>query len=869
MTRQSAPRAAPRQDARPGGRGRLAGLRRISPFRYALAALLLVSAVLVGSLMLEVRDKLAELQSSPNDNVQWTLAQLDVELVALAVAIAETLPEHPGAPPAYLDEIRLRYDILYSRVDTLSNSKLYQQAFENPRLEADFRFLASELYALADLIDHPNEVLDRNLPLLHQGVMQLRERARQVISEGNLALAYNASASRSGVSDVLFRLALATGFLLIVLSAMIVLFRRLANVADSRLQQNLATSARLEAIFSTSRDAIAVVDPDGRIVNLNRAGENLFGRPGRSMRGERIGRLLHRTGDGAPQPVTGGDLFAMARSGRMTGIRLIGKHPDGTEIPVEISVDISTREAHPICVCVIRDIAHQTAIEQALTDSRDQARAGERAKARFLGVVSHEMRTPLNGILGTIDLIDDERRQGEIDTTAINDTYLPVLRQSSETLLTLVNDVLDITQIENGMRLSARSFDMDRMLTDLVLAETARARAQGNRLSLIPSDPIGRVTGDPDRLRQILSNLVVNAIKFTRNGQISIEATRLPDGLVEVQISDTGYGMSAEDLARVFDDFVRTDRAVELQVQGTGLGLGIAKSLVEAMGGTIGAESEPGAGSLFWFRIPLPEAGPEDAPLTEVPTWQGSPARILLVEDNATNRLIARRILENDGHEVTEAEHGRDAVDIAAKTPFDIILMDISMPVMDGITAATRIRGSAGPNANTHIAALTAYVAEGLDERQTSAAMDAVLHKPLSRDALRREIALALGQGAPDPVPEAGQPRSLVSALDPDMARRLTERFIRDSDPKFQTLEARVTDPDPNFDALACAVHDLAGSAANFGELELHRILASTETALRQADNRRAADLARQAVQLWSECRERLQASLTLNTTEA
>lgn len=853
MTPNPEKKVAPPDTVRParsGGAG---------TYRFALGAMLVVASIVVGSLLIDTRDKLAELASSPQDNVQWTLSQFEVEFLALAVATLEAKESHVAGRPVDLTDLRRRYDILYARSQILIKGEVYRQAFASADLNSDVAAIAEQIVALAPVIDASDEILIKALPQIHTQLTELRDETRAIMTEGNRALAYFSDTNRQEISAVLFRLALATGFLLIILATLAILFRRMAGISENRLRDNLTTSARLEAIFQTSRDAIVVVEADGTIVNINRAGELLFGQSGAYLRGTRIGALLSRDTESGPADVTGPVLFGLARSDRTTAIRLTGHKHDGTDLPVEISVNVSMQDRRPICVAVIRDIAHQAAVEEELMQSRDDALAGERAKARFLGVVSHEMRTPLNGIIGTLDLIEEDRIRDGARPDALSDTYLSVLRSSSRTLLTLVNDVLDITQIDAGIRLHTRAFDFDRMVSDLVMAETAQAKAGGNQVSIVNVAPIGSVMGDPDRLRQVIANILGNAIKFTSDGTITIETSRLPDGEVEIQIADTGFGMTDDELDRVFDDFVRTDQAISGQIQGTGLGLGIARALVEAMQGKIGAESVPGEGSLFWIRLPLlPAKGDRRPRLPLDHATRAKPANILLVEDNATNRFIARRLIENDGHSVTEATDGAEAVERAATSPFDIIFMDISMPVMDGMSAARIIRNSDGPNRHTPIVALTAHVSGGMDEAATREVMDAVLHKPLNRHDLRSEIARATGAVKVTGADGEADVTTPLQGIDPAMVDRLTRTFLKDTDRAVLEINAFLQSPDVERVPLAAALHDLAGACASFGATEMHRLLITAESAARAGDRDEAETLTRRVFALWPEIRAQL-----------
>lgn len=839
-------------------------VRRIplQTYRVGLGAMLIVCMVVVGWLLIEARQKLADLESSSQDNVQWTLSQFEVEYLALLIAARTVQRENANQPKPDYTNLRLRFDILYSRLQTLGQSALYRQAYAQHNAPDPYDRIAEQIYGLVPIIDAPDEELTRQINQLATTLEELAPPIRKLMTDGTLALAYQSTQTRREISTVMFRLAVATAFLLFVLTAFVVLFRRIARVSDIRLRENLSTSARLEAIFSTSRDGIAVIEADGRLLNLNRAGAELFGRSDMNMRGVQIGKLLCEQDGETMMPLTGSALLSMAHEGRKTGIRLTGLHLNGSQFPVEISIDISTRERRPICVCVIRDISHQTEIEAELVASRDTARAGERAKARFLGMISHEMRTPLNGIVGTLDLMSETDAQSARNSAESRQNYLPIIRRSAETLRRLVDDVLDITQIESGVTISKRAFDLDALLADQILSHQAVAQAKGVEVTGAAQSRLGWVTGDPDRIRQVLDNLIGNAVKFTEAGSIIVDATRLPNQLIEIQIVDTGLGMEDGELDRVFDDFVRTDQAIDLQIQGTGLGLGIARALIEAMDGTIGAESEPGEGSLFWVRLPLPSANkqitPDSRPEEEAQT---GPARILLVEDNTTNRFIARRLLENEGHIVTEAENGQVAISAADSNKFDIIFMDISMPVMDGLTAARAIRDGTGPNKDTRIIALTAHLAAGLDAGSTAELMQAVINKPLDRQALRREIAIAIGY--PSPSTEIGQssattPANILAEFPVEGATRLIDSFLSEIDTGLRDIPGVLRNT-PDDSCLPARLHDMAGACASFALPDLHRLFSDAESALRCARPDQALDLIEQAARNWPAKRVEIQ----------
>ncbi|WP_375690810.1 ATP-binding protein [Pseudooceanicola sp. LIPI14-2-Ac024] len=840
------------------------------PIRMVLLGGITVICVgIIGFLGTEVRQKLNELAYSPADNMQWTLSQFEVEFLELIVALdqATALPEDadPAEVTAALAELRKRYDILYSRLETLANSPLYRQAIYNSLVVDRFRRTSAEIRGLVPMIDSPDAELRADLPEIEDTLTGLRDTVRGILTQGNQVLVENADETRTDVALVLYRLVLASLVLLVALSLLVLIFRRMASLNERRAKQVLATSARLETIVSTSRDAILVLDRDGQIETANRAAEAMFDGTHAPLTGRWIGALLFRDTEHRLRPLTAEDLRVLCQAENRPALRLIGR-TQAAVFPVEVSMNVTDREGAPVFVCVIRDISHQVEAELELKDSRDKALAGERAKARFLGVVSHEMRTPLNGIVGTIDLMEDA------PDAELRDQYLPVLRNSAHVLLDLVNDVLEITRIEGQVPVQADPFDLDQVVASVIASEVPRARANGNRLERGAEPPVGTVRGDVRRVRTVLVNLVANAAKFTRDGEITVTAERMSDDMVEFQVIDTGIGIAEEDLPTIFDDFVRTDAAVNLQIQGTGLGLGIVRQLVQSMKGEIDVESIAGEGSLFRVLLPLPaaEAVQRGGPVPAAPPPDKGLPRldILVVEDNPTNRFVTRRMLGNQGHGVTEAHDGLEAIRIAGERPFDLILMDVSMPNMDGIEAARRIRSGTGPNRATLIVALTAHIGEEVSASLDAAGLNEVLAKPLTRAALDAVVhraaeglarsraehatrAIAATDPMSLPIFDRAYTDTVAGYADPVRVGAQIARFLAEGDALFE-------DADADLLAMASPIHDFAGLAAVFGASRLHATLAAAEAAARVNDPdglRTAMDQARAA---WNETRRRV-----------
>ena len=380
--------------------------------------------------------------------------------------------------------------------------------------------------------------------------------------------------------------------------------------------------------------------------------------------------------------------------------------------------------------------------------AKELSRVAE-ARSEFLAAMSHEIRTPMTGVLGMVDLLDAEQ------PTARQQQQLASIRASGRHLLNVLNDILDFSRIETGrIELEAIDFSLPQMLEQVQQALQPLACERGIELSVGLADsspPI--VRGDPTRLKQILLNLAGNAIKFTPRGSVIVLAAHCPGergSCFRFEVHDTGIGIADEQKDHVFDAFTQADYSTTRRYGGSGLGLAISKRLVDAMGGEIGLESRLGEGSLFWFEVPLAigkVANVDHGGLADGPALD--PRRVLLAEDVELNRDIIRTILEREGHRVVIAENGREALRRVRQERFDLVLMDVHMPVMDGLDAARAIRALPGPAGATPIIALTANVMAAEQEKCREAGMDGVLMKPIDWAEVRRVIArYRPGEGA-------------------------------------------------------------------------------------------------------------------------
>lgn len=394
---------------------------------------------------------------------------------------------------------------------------------------------------------------------------------------------------------------------------------------------------------------------------------------------------------------------------------------------------------------------------QQLRVALEQAGVATRTKDEFLANLSHEVRTPLNAVMGLITLL----RKTPLNEEQAN--YLQLMKSSSEALLALLNDVLDFSKIEAGkLALESVGFSLMQWVEDTVTPHALQASEHGVKVHLDVDPALPHViSGDPGRMRQVLTNLLSNAVKFTKAGSIQVKLIRLdprPNDAPEMlqlgfQVRDTGIGMTPQQQAKIFEAFTQADASTTRRYGGTGLGLAICQRLVIAMGGKLTVTSELGKGSQFRFYIPVREADRSDVLMTmpapiQASHWAG--LRLLVAEDQPINQLLMRKLLEDTGCQMFMAQNGEEAVSVWKKERIDLILMDVQMPVMDGMVATAQIRQlEQGGLTRTPIIALTAHAMPGDQDRCLAAGMDGYVTKPISIHALNDCVSQVLSKPAP------------------------------------------------------------------------------------------------------------------------
>jgi PAS domain S-box-containing protein len=879
-----------------------------------VAFVVVMLAIGITALARQALEQMRILNTANSDNLQWTLSQTEVEFLLYYNAALHA----QANPDRSLDNVRQRFDIFYSRIDTIRRGPIYGRLAVKPQMAEEFAHLDAFMLATVPFIDGDDADLRARLPAMISEAADIRADIRAISLEGIRVFSEIADQQRQSVSNTMMRIATLTVSLILLLVLALAMLARIYGTTRLQAMENKSVRERLQAMLNTSLDAVLVVDRHGRFVEFNGAATEIFGYTAQEALGQDMTKLIFADhmieahNAGMKRHLETGEQRVIG-AGR---VQVEAKRKSGEVFPVELSVAKTMAPDGEIFVSYLRDISDRIQAEKQLTKARDEALAGERAKARFMAVMSHEMRTPLNGLLGALDLLKST------PLTPKQREFSEVMQKTGALLLHHVSDVLDISRLESGKVVGERApVDVDAMVNDVL--ETQSALARTKRLDLRYSPEAGRIgvmMGSAIGLRQVLLNLVSNAIKFTDTGGVEVQASLSASDKGEkrrlsLRVRDTGIGIAAADQPRIFDDFVTLDSSFGRRADGTGLGLGIARRIVQSMGGEIGVISQPGKGSTFWVDLPFDRAATSAVELSSQPPAPIAlpPQKsldILVMEDNQINRFVLREMLHAEGHRVTEAVDGLEGVAKAQTRRFDVIFTDISMPRLDGMAATLRLRAGNSPCADVPIVALTAHAMAEDRAMFLASGMNAVLNKPLDRGMLSyvlRELTLppqrrsnakakpaskaaakpkvksaaasqrettlqlaakptrkprkAVAASAGPPLVNLSTLSELKTAFGQARLSGLTERFISEGNDTVPKAVAMLDTGD--YGAAQAALHSLAGAAATFGAQALQSHLAQMEQDLKSAQFDQAAAQRPALTQLWAQTKAELSRAVT------
>ncbi len=802
------------------------GLNR---YRLTVLAGICLLIFLLTMMVTNLLSQLQDLSRAADDNMQWSISQIDTEFANLNATLAEQIASQRYSD----DEVQLRVDIALSRLKIINSGRPAEIFSDSPEAAA----LLDPIDAFAEqaiaLSDAPGPLTGASLIEMQRLVTQVRPHVREIALLGVRLGAERSAARREEFASQLSRTGGIAIMLLILMAILMLLLDRLLQRAVRRDAELSASSKQLKSTVAASLDAIVTADEAGRIVDFNASAERVFG----WTRDEIVGHTMedtfipHRMREAHHNGMTRYLKTGKPRVVDAGRVELPALRKSGEEFPVELNITTTQDGSATTFIAYIRDISARKINEQKLIDARDRAERTDKTKSQFLTVMSHEMRTPLNGILGVLDLLK---------TTPLNEQqkrYAGIATSSSEVLLEHVNEALDITRIETGeLQLSLQTFAMTDLMQGLVDMFEPLAKEKNLTLTLDIELAIrGPYHGDAGRIRQILTNLVGNAIKFTETGGIALRVSGIhgPDASsLRFEVSDTGIGIPSDQQEQVFEDFFALADSDGRQMRGDGLGLSISRRIARAMDGDVSLKSAEGTGSVFVLTLPLRRTEPEAPPAATDTAASAAPVRVckvLIVEDNSINRSVLGDMLTAMDHIVHEAVNGADCVEKAERDAFDVIFMDISMPVMDGIEATQRLRHGDGPNADTHIVGLTAHGREEYRESAVAAGMDRFHTKPIRLDALHGIIA-EVTSGHVIKLDTAHFPEALlemINVLGHDKVANISDRFL--SELAALTADLRTSNDTADLEMLADAAHRSKGAASLLGQGALQEALATLE----------------------------------------
>jgi len=759
--------------------------------------------------------------------------QLDAQLADLDI----TLLEHIANNNLSKDELLIKVHTVLNKLLVLESSQSGEILGYNEEVQVLMKPLDQFVDETISIIDDEDKISFDDILIMHEMVKQARPKVSK-----NAFLVYRLAVIRSQEQRTIFLKQLMwTGssivLFLIMLAGLLLLLDRMWRSAIIRSDELTASSRQLALTVAGSMDAIIIADGFSKIIEYNTSAQDVFGWSREEIIGRTMEELFFRKGLRDAYKNAMAQSLKLSNTNAVDGVRveLTAWRKNGEEFEVELNMTYVERDDDAIYMAYIRDISDRKVAEKTLIEARDRAERTDKAKSQFLAVMSHEMRTPLAGIIGVMDLLKTTK------LTKKQDHYVQIATSSGEVMLEHINEALDITRIEGGaLNLSPQEFNLADLVRSLV--EVLKPLASEKVLNLdfqIDSNIKTNFMGDSLRIRQILTNLLGNSIKFTDEGSIKfvIGHSYVSDvSTVKFKITDTGVGIAPENHEKIFEDFVAISSGDQRQTRGDGLGLSISRKIARQMGGDIIVESNINEGATFILSLPLVQVAKTDVVEPkglDIAVENSKKINVLVVEDSITNREVLCDMLEGMGHKVSGAINGLESLEQVKKQIFDIIFMDINMPIMGGIEAAQKIRSGGGLNSKTYIAGLTAHGSDEFGVEAEQAGMDCYFTKPIRLAALRKIISDVTSDCSFEAISELSPIlKELFETLGLEKALGVGWVFFEELEQFIKQCNQGLFEKDHN--ALAETSHKLKGASAMLGQDLLEKPLAQLEIDARE-----------------------------------
>lgn len=818
---------------------------------------MLSALLLLGVQGITLYDRFARSSEVGLDNQVWVFAQLEVEAKNFSLALlAGLVAAGDEATDEELErQIRSTFDIYYSRTTTVSS--VAKDAFKDADVLVRFEQLLASSQKIASQLDAKPRLAKDDIRALHEAFSADAPFIRKVANSAMLDSISMAEEDREARHWIVGQLQLLLGLVIMLMIASVSQAMKVSRSVSHHAAETAKIAARLRRTLKASLDAVVIVNAEGRITEHNAAlgkilkqdrDENIDGfdvmRLVASDDRKAIVQLIRRLRQEAP--------VGASEVGAAQRINATILNATGAICPVELSCAVDqSPDGDMSYIVFVRDRSQEVAAADVLRDARDQARMDAKAKERFLSVLSHEMRTPLHGVITALELIS----LGEVK--ASEQGFLLTASACAKSALTQIDDVLALTR--NGyLGDPDEAFLPSKLIDEIVTEIVPLALERGNKISFVAigNAKTTAIQAKSRSFKLAVRNLISNAVKYTSNGEIEVVLSALirPDGGIglEVSIRDTGIGIRPEDQARIFDEFAMVGDQGPGGASGFGLGLAIAKSSVERLQGSIGLESELGKGSRFSFTFEAPgiekptAAALPDLATLSAPDPAETPLHILIVDDNPVNRALMSEMVLRLGHLPDMAMDGMIALSMAREKTYDMILMDLSMPGLNGFETALRMRRES-VNKTARIFALTARDLSECGEDLRNAGFDGAYQKPIGMLLLHDIVTQSVPAEAADPLAADHSVldgfQDVLGLMGHEMTRKLAHAMLEDT-VQAQRALASAGHSAMQDTAKIESAHRAGGSAAVLGAARLAKAWRMVETALRTNDTVRCDKLA-------------------------